>query len=74
MLGIAGGFGAIYLNKTIAEKPHFTSWHSKFGLAAILTIMLSAVLGVGAKYSTSLREWVKPINMKLYHATIALLG
>ena len=74
MFGIAGSFGAIYLNKTIAEKPHFTSWHSKFGLAAIGAVLLSAGLGVAAKYCTSLRNWVKPINMKLYHATIALLG
>ena len=74
IFGIAGGFGSIYLNKAIAEKPHFTSWHSKFGVAAIITVLLSAGLGVAAKYSSTFRTWVKPINMKLYHATFALIG
>ena len=74
VFGIAGGFGSIYLNKAIAEKPHFSTWHSRVGLVAILAVLLSAGLGIAAKYSSSLRNYVKPINMKLYHATIALIG
>ena len=74
IFGIAGGFGSIYLNKEIAGKPHFTTWHSKFGLAALITVVISAVLGVAAKYSFTFRNYMKPINTKLYHATLALIG
>jgi len=73
IVAAAGGFGAIYLNKEVAGKPHFTSWHGKFGLAACIGSLLAAVGGVAAKYSSSLRSYAKPINVKLYHATGALV-
>lgn len=73
IVAAAGGFGAIYLNKEVAGKSHFTSWHGKFGLAACVGSLLAALGGVAAKYSSSLRNYAKPINVKLYHATGALV-
>jgi len=73
IFGAMGGFGAIYLNKEINGKNHFTTWHGKMGLASVVGISVSALFGITAKYSSTLKNYVKPINMKLYHATIALI-
>ncbi len=74
MVSAAGGFGAIYLNKEIASKPHFKTWHSRVGLAALVGTLLVAAGGIAAKYSASLKNYIRPINVKLYHATLALIG
>ena len=74
MLAAAGGFGSIYLNKEIAGKKHFTTWHGTFGLLTCLGVLLAAAGGVLAKYNGWIRSYVRPINVKLYHATGALLG
>jgi len=73
ILAAAGGFGSIYLNKEIAGKKHFTTWHGQFGLATCVGVLLAALGGVAAKYSGNLRNYVRPINIKLYHATGALV-
>ena len=74
MLAAAGGFGSIYLNKEIAGKKHFTTWHGTFGLLTCLGVLLAGAGGVLAKYNGWIRNYVRPINVKLYHATGALLG
>jgi len=74
ILAAAGGFGSIYLNKEIAGKKHFTTWHGQFGLVTCVGVLLAALGGIAAKYSGgSLRNYVRPINTKLYHATGALV-
>lgn len=69
------GFAAVFLNKEVNNRKHFVSWHGKFGLATSVAVILAIIGGVIAKYSTAevLRRWVKPINLKLYHATGAML-
>ena len=74
MLAAAGGFGAIYLNKEIAGKKHFTTWHGTFGLLTVIGVLLAAVGGLVAKYSLLVKNFMKPINVKLYHATGGMLG
>jgi len=73
LVAACGGFGAIYLTKEVNNKSHFTTWHGKFGLAACVGTLLAALGGVAAKYSSSLRSVARPINVKLYHATGALV-
>lgn len=73
LFAVAAGFGSIYLNKEIAAKKHFMTWHGKFGLATIVGVVLAAVGGIAAKYSSSLRNYVRPINIKLYHGTGGML-
>ena len=69
------GFVTVFLNKELNERKHFTSWHGKFGLATVCGVLGALVGGVLAKYSSSdfMRKWVKPINMKLYHATAGMI-
>ena len=74
MLAAAGGFGAIYLNKEIAGKKHFTTWHGLFGLLTVIGVLLAAAGGLVAKYSLLVKNYIKPINVKLYHATWGMLG
>ena len=74
MLAAAGGFGSIYLNKEIAGKKHFTTWHGFFGLLTCIGVLLAGAGGLLAKYNSWIKSYVRPINVKLYHATGALLG
>jgi len=73
LFGALGGFGAIYLNKEIVGKKHFTTWHGTVGLAAIIGLLVAAAWGLAAKYSIKLSKYMRPINTKLYHATLALI-
>jgi cytochrome b-561 domain-containing protein 2 len=43
-----GGFGAIYRNKAIKGKEHFTTTHGKVGLLAMALTVLAMLLGGGA--------------------------
>lgn len=72
-LAAAAGFGVIYLNKEMVGKKHFTTWHGRLGLATMVGVLVSGLGGLAAKYSPLLRNYVRPINVKLYHATGALL-
>ena len=73
-LAAAGGFGAIYLNKEIAGKKHFTSWHGLFGLLTCAGVVLAAAGGLVAKYNQFVKNYIRPINVKLYHATGSMIG
>lgn len=48
VLSIVAGFWVIYANKNLHGKPHFYTWHGRFGLAASL---LSACAALGGALS-----------------------
>eukprot|EP01023_Acetabularia_acetabulum_P036230 TRINITY_DN3425_c0_g1_i2.p1 TRINITY_DN3425_c0_g1~~TRINITY_DN3425_c0_g1_i2.p1 ORF type:complete len:300 (-),score=38.26 TRINITY_DN3425_c0_g1_i2:403-1302(-) len=41
-------FTLIYYNKMLMGKPHFTSWHAKFGLATVIFSVITPILGATA--------------------------
>lgn len=40
------GFVVIYVNKNLANKTHFHSWHGKFGLATFIVMIVQCLLGL----------------------------
>lgn len=44
-------------------------FYRRFGLVTMLGVTAAAFGGLVAKYSYKLKDWVKPLNLKLYHAT-----
>lgn len=67
------GFGTVYLNKELNNRKHFTTWHGKVGLATLVGSLLTMLGGIMANYSVNLKKYIRPLNMKLYHATAGLL-
>ena len=46
----------------------------RIGLAAVVGVFLTALWGVAAKYCSGfIKNYIRPINTKLYHATLALV-
>ena len=67
------GFFSVYVNKEVNNRKHFVSWHGKFGLATVVGMLCAVLGGLLAKYAMTFRNWVKPVNMKMYHATAGML-
>jgi len=63
------GFAAVFFNKEINGRKHFTTWHSKLGLATMLGLACVVLGGIAANYAQKLKTLVKPINVKVWHAT-----
>jgi len=63
------GFAAVFFNKEMNGRKHFSSWHSKLGLATMLGLFLAVLGGIAANYTQKLKTVVKPINVKVWHAT-----
>ena len=60
---VLGGFGfwAIYTNKTRAGKAHFTSYHGKVGLAAMVLMCCNLLHGllVRGGFGSASRSWIQ---------------
>ncbi|XP_045166556.2 probable transmembrane reductase CYB561D1 isoform X2 [Mercenaria mercenaria] len=70
------GFIVIYYNKSLNDKPHFTSWHGLLGLITVICVTVQSFGGDVVKY-----EWLRKIlgvklssgTLKIYHATSGLV-
>ncbi|KAI8764252.1 cytochrome b561 domain-containing protein 2 [Biomphalaria glabrata] len=69
------GFYVIYLNKENAGKSHLTSWHGFLGAITVGYACLQSTGGSLAKYYNYTKRFlnVKLADLKLYHATSAVL-
>lgn len=63
----------IYLNKERNSKPHYQSTHALFGLITYLLTLCATFGGVFARYSFKLRDYVKPVAVKITHGFLGLL-
>ena len=69
------GFIVIIVNKNYNQKPHFKTWHGTLGLITIMYTTLQAVCGIFLIYPTMAKRWNwKLIQLKVYHATLGLVG
>ena len=69
----AFGFFAVYINKEVNDRSHFTSWHGRFGLATVAGAFGVALGGLCAKYSQSFKKMIRPASLKMIHATGGML-
>lgn len=67
------GFGVIYINKNINNKPHFTSWHGILGTITVLYFLLQAFGGIALKFKLFVGNKLTLAQNKLYHATSGLV-
>nr|XP_027219248.1 cytochrome b561 domain-containing protein 2-like [Penaeus vannamei] len=67
------GFAAIYFNKELNEKPHFTSWHGRIGLLASVFLVIQLSVGVFAKYPKLLKMFMHARSVKANHAVVGML-
>lgn len=64
-----GGFLAITVNKSILNKPHFTSWHGFLGGVTVFLTCLQATMGISLLYpKLPLVNKLKLVQMKKLHA------
>lgn len=67
------GFIAIYVNKNLHSKHHFKSYHGIAGLIVVILVCLVGLGGALADYSFSLRNYVKPVYIKIVHSFAGIL-
>lgn len=71
---ITSAFTIIIINKIRLGKHHFTSNHGIVGLTTIILTGISVGFGITAKYSYQFRHYVRPLNIKMIHSTLAMCG
>uniref|UniRef100_UPI00358E73B4 transmembrane reductase CYB561D2 isoform X2 n=1 Tax=Myxine glutinosa TaxID=7769 RepID=UPI00358E73B4 len=67
-----GGLVVIILHKEHQERPHFTTYHSWFGLAVVICTLLQAFCGPLVLYPKLLSQHFSLARLKVYHATFGL--
>ncbi|KAL7031263.1 hypothetical protein ACKWTF_006949 [Chironomus riparius] len=58
---------SIFVNKNINGYPHYQSIHSICGLVTYLMTLCGTVGGICNNYSTSLKKFMKPVQLKVGH-------
>ena len=72
VFAVAGVF-FIWYNKELNGKPHMTTWHGTLGYITVAGMLGGSVGGTLAKYPDLGKNYVRPADMKLYHATAGLI-
>lgn len=57
------GFAAIYLNKNLNKKPHFTSWHGTLGLVSVILVLIQSFFALSLIYYNV--SWLNPLRSTL---------
>ena len=72
-VSILFGAAAVYLNKEVNSRKHFTTWHGRFGLATVIFTVGAMVGGIVNKNSQSFKGLIRPAKIRIYHATAGML-
>lgn len=68
----AAGLAAIFYNKSLNDKPHFTSWHGLIGVLTVSGVGLQSLGGLPLLYPKLAKGW-SLAKLKRYHAASGLL-
>lgn len=68
------GQSCIFINKVRLGKPHYQSTHAILGLLTYLFTISTAFGGVFTKYSYQLRNYMKPLHIKMAHSLIGIIS
>ncbi|XP_010736985.2 transmembrane reductase CYB561D2 [Larimichthys crocea] len=66
------GLAAIFYNKHLNGKPHFTSWHGLLGLLTVCVVVLQSLAAVPLIYHSLAKGW-SLAKLKRYHAATGLV-
>ncbi|XP_034549474.1 cytochrome b561 domain-containing protein 2 [Notolabrus celidotus] len=66
------GLAAIFYNKHLNDKPHFTSWHGCLGLFTVCVLGLQSLAAVPLIYHSLAKGW-SLAKLKRYHAASGLV-
>ncbi|XP_030584360.1 transmembrane reductase CYB561D2 [Archocentrus centrarchus] len=66
------GFAAIFYNKHLIDKPHFTSWHGLLGLLTICVVVAQSLAAMPLSYPSLAKGW-SLAKLKRYHAASGLI-
>lgn len=66
------GLTAIFYNKHLNGKPHFTSWHGLLGLLTVCVVLLQSLAAVPLIYHSLAKGW-SLAKLKRYHAASGLV-
>ncbi|KAK3512368.1 hypothetical protein QTP70_007365 [Hemibagrus guttatus] len=66
------GLGAIFWNKHVHGKPHFSTWHALLGLVTVCVVVLQSVAALPLIYHKLAKGW-SLAKLKRYHAAVGLV-
>ncbi|XP_013132527.1 transmembrane reductase CYB561D2 [Oreochromis niloticus] len=66
------GFAAIFYNKHLNGKPHFTSWHGLLGLLTVCVVIAQSLAAMPLSYPSLAKGW-SLAKLKRYHAASGLI-
>ncbi|TNN84329.1 Cytochrome b561 domain-containing protein 2 [Liparis tanakae] len=66
------GLAAIFYNKHLNGKPHFTSWHGLLGLLTVCAVGLQSVAALPLVYHSLAKGW-SLAKLKRYHTATGLV-
>ncbi|XP_066528046.1 cytochrome b561 domain-containing protein 2 [Hoplias malabaricus] len=66
------GLGAIFYNKHLNDKPHFSTWHGLIGLMTVCLFLIQSVGALPLLYHKLAKGW-SLAKLKRYHAASGLL-
>ena len=72
LVSAVAGVGAIYYNKILGGKAHFTTWHGLIGIVTLAMVCVQCVAGI-FPLNPGLMKVIRPSDLKLYHATSGML-
>ncbi|KAI5607135.1 cytochrome b561 family, member D2 [Silurus asotus] len=66
------GLGAIFYNKHVNAKPHFSTWHGLVGVVTVCVVVLQSVAALPLIYHRLAKGW-SLAKLKRYHAAAGLV-